>query len=149
VEETEEECRGEAAPAASATGPKDVLHGNEDDAGGDERLDDSLGEMNDVEGSERESDGVGEREGADDFDQVPEGCGGEDEGADEEQMVVAGENVMNALVEKCLEEGGVAGLGGASCLDWAWRRGMGIGKGRRIACNPIDKRTGRNSDPGR
>ena len=42
VEESEKERRAQPAPSPGTARPKHVLNGNEDDAGGDERLNDLL-----------------------------------------------------------------------------------------------------------
>jgi hypothetical protein len=104
MKQSEKECGPEPAPAPGSARPKDILKRDKDDAGRDERLNHPLRQGNEIERRQRQCDGVGNRKGCDDFDQVPKRRCCQNQRTDEQEMVVAGEDVVNAVIEKCLKQ---------------------------------------------
>ena len=104
MKQPKEESSAEPTPAPGSPRPEDILQCDEDNTGGNERLNHPLRQRNEVKSRQRQGDGVSNRKGRDNFYQVPERRRCQNQCADEQEMVIAGEDVVNALVEKCLKE---------------------------------------------
>ena len=89
---------------------QEVLEGDPHDGGGDGRLHDAGGNGHHSQHGEGEGDAVGNGEGGDDLEERQEGSPAKQEGGEEEQVIVAGEDVLDAE----LEESRLRGAAGAS-----------------------------------
>lgn len=67
VKQPKEEGSSEPAPAPGSTRPEDILQRDEDNAGGNERLNHPLRQGDEVKGRQRQGDGVSNRKGRDNF----------------------------------------------------------------------------------
>ncbi len=90
---------------------------HEDNAEGDHGLDDLRREADDIEDDESEGDSGGKREGGDDPHEVPERSRGENKGRHEEHVVVAREDMPDAVVRVFAER---------------WRRLLGLMENERV-----------------
>src|SRR4051794_28695627 len=104
MKKPKEKRRRQPPPPPAALGPENVLDRNEDDAGGNKRLDHPLGKMDKVQRRQRQCDCVGKRECRHDFDEVPKGGSAKNQRADKKKMVVSGENVANAVNDIVFED---------------------------------------------
>src|SRR6266446_2770163 len=102
MKQPKEESSSEPAPAPGSARPEDILERDEDDAGGNERLNHPPRQGNEVKGRQRQGDGVSNRKGCDNFYQVPKRRRCQNQCTNEQEMVIASKDVVNAVVEKCL-----------------------------------------------
>ncbi len=115
VDEAEEEADEPAQGRHVAE--EDVLEGHVDDGRGDDALNEPLGHGDEAEDSQGQRDAVGDGEGSDDLEERQEAASAEQQGPEEEEVVVAGEDVLDAeLEEACLRATGVASPDRDSCL---------------------------------
>jgi len=87
-------------------GSENIFEGDEHDASGDDRFDHGGRKGDPTEGGEGDGDGMGGGEDRDDSQQTPPRDGSEGEGDKKEEMIVAGEHVMQAMAEEGFEGGG-------------------------------------------
>jgi hypothetical protein len=77
-----------------------VFHGDEDDRRGDRGFDDAAAEADQVQGGQRQRDAVRDGEERDDRGRLTEGLARQEQGGDEQQVVVAGQDVLDAEAEE-------------------------------------------------
>ena len=99
MKESEEKCRRHPPVPAASLLPGDVFGRNDHDACRDHRLDDTALETDDSESGEGQRQSVRERECAHDLDEVPERDRRKDKGADEQEVVESGEDVVDPVAE--------------------------------------------------
>src|SRR5580704_14568845 len=104
MKQPKEESSAEPAPAPGSARPENILKCDEDNAGGNERLNHPLRQRNEVKSRQRQGYGVSNRKGRDNFYQVAKRRRCQNQCNDEQEVVIASEDVVNALVEKCLKK---------------------------------------------
>src|SRR5258705_6999081 len=115
VEEAEEKAHHPARRGGVAE--EDVLEGDVDDRCGDDALDEPLGDRDEAEHGEGERDAVGDGESGDDLEEREEAAAPEQQCPQEEEMVVAGQDVLDPEAEEApLLAGGLASSEGDARL---------------------------------
>ena len=80
--------------------PDDVFQADIDDSGGNQRLDDGAGNIDDIHPRQGQGNGMGDGEEGDDFNCRPKTAGDDEQGKQEQQVIVAGEDMLHAKLEK-------------------------------------------------
>ena len=98
VDQPEDECHAPAMRGRRAE--DDVLHRDPHDGRGDHRLDHARRHRDQAGHREREREAVGDRERGDDAEQRPEAAAAQQQRGEEQEMVVAGEDVLDAQAKE-------------------------------------------------
>jgi hypothetical protein len=106
MHEPEQEGDDEAVPQARFA--EDILDRHPQDRGGDKRLDDCARRAHSAGHRQRQGEAVGKREGGHDAEHPPQARGADQKGKQEEEVIVASEDVLDAKPNETPETAGRA-----------------------------------------
>lgn len=96
----EEESQDAALFGSYLVSSDDVFQANIDNSSGNQRFDDAAGNIYDIHASQCQRDGMGDGEEGDNFYRRPKTAGDDEQGKQEQQVIVAGEDMLHAQLEK-------------------------------------------------